>query len=88
MFTTCRHLLAVTMIMVASSLYSLQAKAITNENISIITLIPYDDLVIPVPTPFNPDGVTFYGDFNGIYFQFLVISISIIKKYYNSFYHN
>lgn len=33
--------------------------------ITIINLIPFDDLLIPVPTPFHPDGVAKQADFNG-----------------------
>ena len=29
------------------------------------TLIPMDDLLIPVPTPFNPSGTPIFADFNG-----------------------
>ncbi|MBI2778711.1 MAG: VCBS repeat-containing protein, partial [Gammaproteobacteria bacterium] len=33
--------------------------------ITLTTLIPFDDLLIPVPTPFHPDGVAKQADFNG-----------------------
>ncbi len=34
-------------------------------SISTLTLISFDDLLVPVPTPFNPAGTPVFADFNG-----------------------